>query len=239
VTASIPAGVSSARQTTRRAGPPSASGEPPERTLTPAQARVQQLEAANAGARIYTYDAQGTTIIGQFRRYVTRQDPSYIGRALYEFLMGVCGFIAEYGLIPPDGGFRSRWAEPASLIEELANAGHLTRRGEARRVYADGMTDVEVLAAIDKLADEHRARCEKGRADRAFNRDVSIAIKLLEPRRFTIVPAGWRLIDQQDQAPHAAPAGSLAEAIHRLANRNGLALICPPAVEPGGQTRLL
>lgn len=212
-----------------------------ETAIIPQAERVQEIEASNGGARVYTYPIQGKTIIGQFRRYVTRQDSKCIGHALYEFLMMVCGFIAEYGLIPPDGGFRTKWSEPASLIEELSNGGRLTRRGSVQRVYSDAMTDVEVLAAIDKLADEHRASCEKARADRAFNRDISLALKFLEPHGFIIVPPGWRLADLADggPVPHAASAGSLAEALHRLANSNGHILIEPPAVDAAGQTRLL
>jgi hypothetical protein len=211
---------------------------------TPAQqARLAQLQDENGWPRIYTYNVQGKTIIGQFRRYVTREDSSCIEKALYDFLMGVCGFIAEYGLVPPDGGFRIKWAEPASLIEELRHGAlQRWRRREAQRVYADGMTDLEVLDAIEALADEHTERCGEARGRREFDRDISIAIKILEPHRFTIVPPGWQLTP----ADHAQPAGdtgerpgSLADALIRLAASNGLALHAPPAVEADGQVRLL
>jgi hypothetical protein len=152
--------------------------------------------------------------------------------------MMVCGFIAEYGLIPPDGGFRIKWAEPAALIEELANSDGAARRRRVCRVYSDGMTDVEVLAVIDKLADEHRQVCHAGRVRRAFERDISVAVKLLESHRFTIVPPGWTLSDRNDASPQH-PDGSLASALVRLAAANGHVLIAPAGIEKNGQTRLL
>lgn len=210
---------------------------------TPAQReRVEELQDETGWPRIYTYPVQGKTIVGQFRRYVTWQDASCIGPALYEFLTGVCGFIAEYGLAPPDGNFRSKWAEPASLMDELGNgfSGVAARRGDAQRVYADGMTDVDVLAEIDKLTDEHRCGCEKDRAGREFDRDISVAIKFLQPHRFMIVPPGWRLAeDDQTAGSDTKPLGSLAAALSELAARNGLKLIAPPTVEADGQVRLL
>lgn len=169
-----------------------------------------------------------------------REDATCIDRALYDFLMMVCGFIAEYGLIPPDGGFRIVWAEPVALIEELARAAAATRTGRVQRVYRDGMTDVEVLAAIDKLAAEHQAACRAGRAQRVLNHDVSAAVKLLEPHGFTIVPPGWRLSERDEPATAGEqPPGSLADALVRLAQANGLMLAAPPAVDATGQIRLL
>jgi len=214
-----------------------------EKTTAPQQARLEELQDENGWPRIYTYNVQGKTIIGQFRRYVTREDASCIERALYDFLMGVCGFIADYGLVPPDGGFRIKWAEPADLIEELHH-GTLDkwRRREAQRVYADGMTDVELLDAIEALADEHHPACALGRADRRFNKEISIIIKLAETHHFTVVPPGWQLAPG-DQAPAAGDTGerpgSLADALVRLASGNGLTLIAPPAVDADGQVRLL
>ncbi len=212
-----------------------------EKTTPVQQQRVKELKAANEDQRIYTYRAKGKTITDQFRRYVTRQDASYIGQALYGFLMGVCGFSAEYALVPPDGGFRIKWAEPAKLIHALPHECRFTpaRSGHPTRVYADGQTDVEVLDSILAVAAEHQADCLAGCRKREYGRDVSAAIKLLEPHQFTIVPAGWRLVDEQDHTPQTGPPGSLAEAIHRLANRNGVWLAEPTAVEAGGQTRLL
>ncbi len=214
-----------------------------EKTTLPQQARVAELQDENGWPRIYTYNVQGKTIIGQFRRYVTREDASCIERALYDFLMGVCGFIADYGLVPPDGGFRIKWAEPADLIEELRH-GTLNkwRRSEAHCVYADGMTDVELLDAIAALANEHHPACAVSRADRRFNKEISIIIKLAEAHHFTVVPPGWQLAPA-DHAPAAGDAGerpgSLADALHRLAAANGLTLTAPPAVEADGQVRLL
>jgi hypothetical protein len=213
-----------------------------EKTTPPQQARLAELQDENGWPRIYTYNVQGKTIIAQFRRYVTREDAGCIEKALYDFLMGVCGFIAEYGLVPPDGGFRTKWAEPASLIEELANGGGGARRGHVGRVYADGMTDVETLAEIDGLAHEHSERCEAARSQREFDRDISIAIKFLEPHNFTVVPPGWQLAPAE-HAPATAdagkPPGSLAEALVRLAAGNGLTLIAPPPVDADGQVRLM
>jgi hypothetical protein len=204
------------------------------------QARIEALQDESGWPRLYTYPVNGETIIGQFRRYITREDATCIDRALYDFLMMVCGFIAEYGLIPPDGGFRIVWAEPAALIEELARGAAATRTGRVQRVYRDGMTDVEVLAAIDELAGEHQATCRAGRAQRALNHDISAAVKLLEPHGFTIVPPGWRLSERDEPATAGQqPPGSLADALMRLAQANGLMLAAPPAVDATGQIRLL
>jgi len=68
------------------------------------------------------------------------------------------------------------------------------------------MSDVDVLSAIDHLADEHRVTCEKARADREFERDISIAIKFLEPHRFMVVPPGWRLA-QPPRRHHSPTSG--------------------------------
>lgn len=210
---------------------------------TPAQQnRVAELQDDDGYPRIYTYPVQGKTIIGQFRRYVTHQDARHIEKALYDFLMSVCGFIAEYGLVPPDGNFRHRWAEPAALIEELANGGRAQRDyGRAERVYSDGMTDVEVLAAIDQLAAEHNETCRQARTQRAFERDLHLSVKLLEPYGFTILPPGWTLTASdtaREQTQTTEPA-SLADALKRLAARNGLTLTPPPAANQDGQLRLL
>ncbi len=211
---------------------------------TPAQQeRVREVEASNGGARIYTYTTKGQTVLDQFRRYLTRQDADCIGRALYEFLTVACSFIAETGLVPPDGSFRLVWAEPADLIDSLPSetAYMPARRGSVGRVYADGMTDVEVLEGIDKLAAEHHAACALARSDRRFNREISAMIQLAEAHQFTVLPPGWRVVDlaEEDAPVHAEPTWSLAEALAKLANRNGLALIAPPPVDADGQVRLL
>jgi hypothetical protein len=205
------------------------------------QARLDELQDENGWPRLFTYPVQGKTIVGQFRRYVTREDAEQIGRPLYDFLMGVCGFIAEYGLIPPDGNFRIRWAEPASLITELANGGRAQRDfRRVERVYSDGMTDVEVLAEIDAIAAEHRKACAAAGAQRAFDREITIAIKLLERHRLMVVPPGWRLAAPEDRPPGPQEwPGSLAERLVQMAEANGLTLIAPATVEPGGQVRLL
>ncbi len=205
------------------------------------KARIAELQDENGYPRLYAENVQGKTIIGQFRRYVTREDACCIEKALYDFLMMVCGFIAEHGLVPPDGNFRSKWADPASLIEELANGGRAQRSyGTVAHVYQDGMTDVEVLAAIDKLADEYRQVCRAGRARRAFEQDISAAVRLLDPHGFTVVPPGWTLTKSTEHGvTDQHPDGSLAQALVRLAAANGLSLIAPPAVEHNGQTRLL
>lgn len=214
-----------------------------EKKTTPVQRkRVEEIQADNGGCRLYTYPVKGKTITDQFRRYVTRQDASYIGQALYEFLMNVCGLIAEYGLVPPDGGFRTKWAEPATLIDTLMSEHRLAaaRRSHVERVYADGQTDAEVLDSIFNLIQQHYADCAAGRRDREFNRDISIVIKLIEPLRFMVVPPGWRLVPAAEApAQPDEPPGSLAELLRDLAKRNGLALIAPPAVESDGQVRLL
>lgn len=208
---------------------------------TPAQQeRIAELQDENGYPRLYPQHVQGKTIIGQFRRYVTREDTSCIGQALYNFLRLVCGFIAESGLIPPDGGFRLVWAEPAALIDELANGGRAQRDyRRVERVYQDGMTDVEVLAAIDQLASDHEERCRAARTQRAFQRDISVAVKLLEPHHFTIVPPGWTLANPGRQPSVEQPAGSLAAALVQLAASNGLFLTAPPGADSDGQIRLL
>jgi len=205
------------------------------------QARIAELQDENGYPRLYPQHVRGKTVIDQFRRYVTREDASCIGHALYDFLTLVCGFIAETGLIPPDGSFRLVWAEPAGLIDELANGGRAQRDYQrVERVYQDGMTDVEVLAAIDQLARDHEQRCGAARTQRAFQRDISVAVKLLEPHHFTIVPPGWTLAEGDPETSVTEhPPGSLADALTQLAAHNGKRLLAPPTVEAGGQIRLL
>jgi hypothetical protein len=214
----------------------------PSKTTPVQQQRVEGLQAANDGQRIYTYPVNGKTITDQFRRYVTRQDASHIGKALYGFLTGVCGFIAEYGLIPPDGGFRIKWAEPAKLIHALPRECRFAaaRRGHPERVYADGQTDVEVLAGIFTLAAEHNPDCLVGCAGREFDRDISTAIKLLERHRFTAVPPGWGLTATPNAPLPTRPLPeSLAQRLAGLAEKHNLTLVAPPAVDADGQVRLL
>lgn len=212
-----------------------------ERVTAVQQRRLDVIREEGCERRLYTYQVQGKTIVGQFRRYLQRQDASCIEKALYEFLTGACSFIAETGLVPPDGGFRIVWAEPADMIEALYEHTRYmpARRGEVGRVYADGMTDVEILQALDGLAAEHSQACALGRRDRKTGREISVLLKLAEAHNFTIVPQRWRL-GEQDEIVRAEPPGSLAAALIELARRNSHTLISPPpGPEPGGQTRLL
>jgi hypothetical protein len=69
---------------------------------------------------------------------------------------------------------------------------------------------------------------------------LSIALTILEPHGSIIVPPGWQLAADAPATPDTEhPTGSLAEALTRLAARNGMRLIAPPTVEAGGQVRLL
>ncbi|HEY3944416.1 MAG TPA: hypothetical protein VGL78_04245 [Solirubrobacteraceae bacterium] len=195
---------------------------------TPAQRqRLDALEQENPQQRFYTETVTGKSIIDQFRRYLVSENADRIRKALYEFLTGVCGFIAEFGLEPPDGGFRIKWAEPADLIEALFPSTGFSpaRRGIARRVYRDGQTDVDVLKAVIDLAREHRAVCELGRRQRRYARHFDVMLALARMHGCTILPAGWRV---QPGAPENRPAGgTLATRIVDLAEKNGLALIAP------------
>jgi len=85
-----------------------------EKTTPVQQQRVEELQDENGWPRIYTYPVQGKTIVGEFRRYVTREDAACIGRALYDFLMMVCGFIAEYGLVRQTADFAPNGRSPQS-----------------------------------------------------------------------------------------------------------------------------
>jgi hypothetical protein len=205
------------------------------------QQRLDAIRGEGCERRLYTYAVGGKTIVGQFRRYLQRQDAGCIGNALYEFLTVACSFIAEMGLVPPDGGFRIVWAEPADMIDALSEQTRYmpARRGEVSRVYADGMTDVEILQALDELCAAHRRSCALGRQDRKFNHEISALLSLAEAHCFTIVPPGWRLGEPSEMVDQA-PAGSLAAKLSELAARNGQTLIAPPpGPELSGQTRLL
>jgi hypothetical protein len=202
--------------------------------------RLEEIRAANHGQRIYLSSTKGKSITDQFRRYLTREDATHIGKALYGFLMGVCGFIAEFGLVPPDGGFRIKWAEPADLIENLRAESRYSpaRRGAVATVYADGQTDVEVLETLDRLAAEHLAACELGRQHRRFRRDIDQLLRLAETHRFTVLPPDWRIGDPGEQTPDANP-GTLAERITALARRNGVSVLAPERSGDEPQQRLL
>jgi|HubBroStandDraft_2_1064218.scaffolds.fasta_scaffold322713_2 hypothetical protein len=213
-----------------------------ERVTAAQQQRLDALRAEGCDRRLYTYNTRGATITGQFRRYLEREDASCVEKALYGFLTVTCSFIAEMALAPPDGNFRSVWAEPADMIDALPGETRYVpaRRGHVGSVYSDGMTDVEVLHELDRLAAEHREACLLGRQDRRFNREISALVQLADVHQFTIVPPGWRLGKPDEAGATAEPPGSLAAALVALAQRNGQTLISPlPGPDSTGQTRLL
>lgn len=119
------------------------------RTLPSAQqARIDALTADGAG-RIFAERVQGASVISALTRFCRTRDAGQINKALYGFLTGHLSFIAHYGLVPPDGGFRIEYADPDRLCADIL-AAHRPQRTSS--VFTDGMTDTEVEEALRALA---------------------------------------------------------------------------------------
>ena len=164
----------------------------PTRLTDAQQRRIDEL-ATSCAERPSAASGSGATIVRQFTRYLERSDASEIKRALYEFLMGTCDFIAHNGLIPPDGGFRYAYAEPIVLIEELYrnDRSYLERwhgPAQPRCVYSDGQTDREVYAQVLALARHHEAVVLQGARERTREGDIALARALAESNGLLLVP---------------------------------------------------
>lgn len=84
------------------------------------RATLERLERTVGPRRRYTSKHRGSSIVRQFRLYLEREDADQIGQALYEYLtMKIPFIIAHFGLVPPDGGFRTHYAEPAGLLSDI------------------------------------------------------------------------------------------------------------------------
>lgn len=110
-------------------------------------ARIDELSVG--GERIFAEKVQGASVISAMRRYCATRDAGQINKALYSFLTGHLSFIAHFGLVPPDGGFRTEYADPDRLCVDLLNA-HSPHRVSS--VFTDGMTDKEVEEELRGIA---------------------------------------------------------------------------------------
>lgn len=119
------------------------------RPLPPAQSeRIDRL-SAETGGRIFAEKVQGASVIAALTRFCHSRDARQINKALYSFLTGHLSFIAHYGLVPPDGGFRIEYADPDRLCADILAAFSPHR---VSSVFADGMTDKEVEEALRQIA---------------------------------------------------------------------------------------
>lgn len=155
--------------------------------------RLDALAEEHPGVRMFTRKATGAAVIRQLTRYLASEDASKIRTALYDFLTLRCGFIAHFGLLPPDGNFQATYSEPTDLIEEMLghhmHGGEIwLQRGEPGMVMADGMTDIEVYREVMGLALEARDRARDSAAKRSAARELATAKLLAERHGLLLVP---------------------------------------------------
>lgn len=125
------------------------------RPLPAAQAaRIDELTTAGAG-RVFPERVQGASVVAALTRVCRTGDAAQINKALYGFLTGHLSFIAHYGLVPPDGGFRIEYADPRRLCADIL-AAHSPH--QVSSVFTDGMTDKEVEAKVRRIATEFLGR---------------------------------------------------------------------------------
>lgn len=201
--------------------------------------------------RAWLEDTRGRTVVAQMRRYLQTRDSARIERALYDYLMQRCGFIAHYGLGPADGGpgdggFRYEYREPMTLIEEFAHSRrHWWKLGPEITVtelegcgwflgdthlYADGLTCTDVTVQVIRLMYEHLDRLVAARDTTDYERDVTTLIALARRHHMTIVPAGFVLTAPTLAPPPSREAdNSLVAELRRLAGEHGHDLAEPRA----------
>jgi hypothetical protein len=158
------------------------------------QAALKRLEQTFGARRRYTSEDRGSSIVRQFRLYLESEDATKIGQALYRYLTLKIPFvIAHYGLVPPDGGFRTYYQEPARLLADiLPYAEQLearVERGDPDTVYSDGEDDLAVTRQVLALANEHLERALRHALARGRERDLADAEALAARHGFELTPA--------------------------------------------------
>jgi RimJ/RimL family protein N-acetyltransferase len=162
-------------------------------TTAAQRATLKRLDRTAGQRRRYTSQYRGASIVRQFRLYFQHEDADHIGHALYEFLtLKVPGVEARSGLIPPDGGFRHHYAQPAALLADVMPLRHmLEARLEAAdpdTVYSDGEDDVSVLRQILAIADDSLERVVRAAVERARESDLATARQLAANHGYSLVP---------------------------------------------------
>lgn len=104
------------------------------------------------GKYVYLGKGQGKSIVSAFRRYLETGDSAKITKALYDFLMMKCGFIAHYDI----HGFRGVYRDPAALLAVFDRSPWDRPVEHSASVYTDGMFDQEVYRQMVETADERR-----------------------------------------------------------------------------------
>jgi hypothetical protein len=189
----------------------------------PQAARLADLEAE--GNRLYTYPHKGRSIIDAFRRYLESDDPAKITAPLRDFLMMVCGFIAHFDL----SGFRCSYPNAHLLLQELTfNHGVmgmlLCGHRSAMRVYADGMTDVEVCDEIASLVSRFQERAERNYAEAVAAQAERTVIAGAQLLGWAVVPAGFKAIPAESAAGEDSATEAKPE-LRKLAESRGLRLV--------------
>lgn len=123
-----------------------------KRKLTEVQeARIAEL-TAESGRRIYEYGYQGAGVLRSVERYLTTGDSSKITRSARDFLMMQCGFIAHFDY----HGFVGTYRNVRLFLDEFkAWRPYSSLRREPSSVYADGMTDIEVMDRLFLIVDTY------------------------------------------------------------------------------------
>ena len=159
------------------------------------RAALKRLEQTAGARRRYTSEDRGSSIVRQFRLYLEREDASKIGQALYRYLTLKIPFvIAHFGLVPPDGGFRTYYQEPARLLADiLPHTRELEariERGDPDTVYSDGEDDLTVTRQVLALAEEHLDRVLRKGRKRGRARDLANAEVLAARHGYVLAPTG-------------------------------------------------
>jgi hypothetical protein len=159
------------------------------------QAALKRLEQTAGARRRYTSEDRGSSIVRQFRLYLESEDASKIGHAMYRYLTLKIPFvIAHFGLVAPDGGFRTYYQEPARLLADILphkqELEDRIARGDPDTVYSDGEDDLTVTRQVLAMAEEHldgvlRKGLQRGRA-----RDLADAEVLAARHGYVLAPTG-------------------------------------------------
>ena len=122
------------------------------------QPALKRLEQTVGPRRRYTSEDRGSSIVRQVRLYLEREDATKIGQALYRYLtLKIPFIIAHYGLVAPDGSFRTYYQEPARLLADIfphkQELEDRIERGDPDTVYSDGEDDLTVTRQVLALAE--------------------------------------------------------------------------------------
>jgi hypothetical protein len=159
------------------------------------QAALKRLEQTVGPRRRYTSEDRGSSIVRQFRLYLEREDATKIGQALYRYLTLKIPFvIAHYGLVAPDGSFRTYYQEPARLLADIfphkQELEDRIERGDPDTVYSDGEDDLTVTRQVLTLAEEHLDRVLRKGLERGRARDLANAELLAARHGYVLAPTG-------------------------------------------------